>query len=78
MTKYERAYWLADMIQAYGDYAKEAGELLKKQADEIERLRKTLAGISEADYRVRDENVGPEVFVAWAKSRATHALKGDE
>jgi len=35
----DRAYWLADKIPAYGDYAKEAALVLCQQADEIERLR---------------------------------------
>lgn len=39
MTGKDLAYWLADKIPALGDYAKEAAEVLRKQADEIERLR---------------------------------------
>lgn len=38
MAGKELAYWLADKIPALGDYAKEAAEVLRKQADEIERL----------------------------------------
>lgn len=33
------AYWLADKIPAFGDYAKEAADVLRKQADEIDALR---------------------------------------
>jgi hypothetical protein len=40
----DRAYWLADKIPAYGDYAKEAALVLRQQADEIERLRAELIG----------------------------------
>jgi hypothetical protein len=39
VTPHEKAYWLADKIPAYGDYAKEAALILMRQADEIERLR---------------------------------------
>jgi len=42
MTPHEKAYWLADKIPAYGDYAKEAAWLLKRQAAEIEQLRGAL------------------------------------
>lgn len=45
MTDNERAYWLADKIPACGDYAKEAARMLKKQADEIERMRDALERI---------------------------------
>lgn len=36
MTNAERAEWLADIIPAYGDYAKEAAVFLRKYA-ELER-----------------------------------------
>lgn len=39
----DRAYWLADKIPSYGDYAKEAALVLRQQADEIERLREVAA-----------------------------------
>ena len=39
MSDKEKAYWLADKIPAYGDYAKEAADILRKQADEIEKLK---------------------------------------
>jgi len=45
MTPREYAGWLADKIQAYGDYAKEAASVLIRQADEIERLRDAKADI---------------------------------
>lgn len=45
MTDHERAYWLADKIPAYGDYAKEAACVLRKQADEIDRLTRELADL---------------------------------
>lgn len=38
MTPHEKAYWLADKICIGGDYCKEAADILKRQADEIERL----------------------------------------
>ena len=38
MDDYEKAYWLADKIPAYGDYAKEAAAVLKRQADRIRKL----------------------------------------
>lgn len=39
MTPREYAGWLADKIPAYGDYAKEAGAVLVRQADDIEALQ---------------------------------------
>lgn len=45
MTNHDKAHWLADKIPAYGDYAKEAALVLRKQADEIERLREALAAL---------------------------------
>lgn len=42
MKDKDLAYWLADKIPAYGDYAKEAALVLRQQSDEIERLRSTL------------------------------------
>ena len=38
----EKAYWIADKIHAYGDYAKEAAMILQQQADEIEDLENIL------------------------------------
>lgn len=40
MRGIDQAYWLADKIPAYGDYAKEAANVLRRQADDIERLHK--------------------------------------
>lgn len=37
-SRKEYVGWLADKIPAYGDYAKEAAQVLRQQADEIERL----------------------------------------
>lgn len=37
MSDKDRAYWLADKIPAYGDYAKEAAFVLRQQADRIEQ-----------------------------------------
>lgn len=71
----DKAYWLADKILAYGDYAKEAAEVLRQQADEIERLRETLVGIKDADWRKWQELASPDEFVRWAKARANHALE---
>ena len=45
-----------------------------KQAAEIDRLRETLVGIANADWRKWEELASPEEFVRWAKSRANHAL----
>lgn len=42
MTPKEHAEWLADKIPAYGDYAKEAALVLRRQAAEIERLQNAL------------------------------------
>jgi hypothetical protein len=43
-------------------------------ANEIERLRETLEGIANADWRNWEELASPDEFVRWAKSRAQHAL----
>lgn len=40
MRGIDQAYWLADKIPAYGDYAKEAANVLRRQAHELERLHK--------------------------------------
>ena len=40
MRGIDQAYWLADKIPAYGDYAKEAANVLRRQAYELERLHK--------------------------------------
>ena len=45
MTPKEKAYWLADKIPAYGDYAKEAAQVLCRQADEIDRLQTALRSV---------------------------------
>jgi hypothetical protein len=45
----DRAYWLADKIPAYGDYAREAALVLQQQADEIERMRALIADIKAWD-----------------------------
>ena len=47
MTDKEHAYWLADKIPAYGDYAKEAAQVLQLQADEIERLQARVAELEQ-------------------------------
>lgn len=38
-TDTEQAEWLADKLPAYGDYAKEAAELLRKLAGELSAIR---------------------------------------
>ena len=40
MRGIDQAYWLADKIPAYGDYAKEAANVLRRQAYELESLHK--------------------------------------
>lgn len=40
MRGIDQACWLADKIPAYGDYAKEAANVLRRQAYELERLHK--------------------------------------
>ncbi len=40
MRGIDQACWLADKIPAYGDYAKEAANVLRRQAHELERLHK--------------------------------------
>ena len=57
----DQAYWLADKIPAYGDYAKEAAFVLRRQADEIERLHTLLS------------ECAPHVFSA---AEAEHLLDG--
>ena len=39
----EYAYWLADKIQAFGDYGKDCAYCLREQADRIERLEHLVA-----------------------------------
>ena len=42
--------------------------------EEIGRLRQTLHGIADADWRGWGEMASPDEYVQWAKSRARHAL----
>lgn len=42
--------------------------------EENRRLRETLQGIVDADWRKWQELASPEEFVRWAKARANHAL----
>jgi len=43
--------------------------------EELTRLRETLQGIADADWRRWEELATPDEFVRWAKSRAAHALR---
>lgn len=43
--------------------------------EELIRLRETLQGIADADWRRWEELAAPEEFVRWAKARAMHALR---
>lgn len=47
-------------------------------ASEVERLRATLRGIADADWRQWGEFANPGEFVTWAQSRANHALSKRE
>lgn len=53
MTDYEKAGWLADKIPAYGDYAKCAANLLRKQADQIVTISAALLECEEEVRRLR-------------------------
>lgn len=44
------------------------------QAVDLERVRNTLQGIVDADWRKWEELATADEFVRWAKSRAAHAL----
>lgn len=60
-----------------GPFARDGAETratMKLAADEIERMRETLHGIANADWRTWEELASPSEFVAWAKSRARHTL----
>ena len=55
-----------------------AKRLLKhgiETSKELQRLRETLQGIADADWRRWGDLATPEEFVRWAKSRAAHALR---
>jgi hypothetical protein len=43
--------------------------------EELARLRETLQGIADADWRRWEELATPDEFVRWAKSRAAAALR---
>ena len=45
---------------------------------ELKRLRETLQGIAEADWRKWEELASPDEFVRWAKARATHAMRPND
>ena len=68
-----RALRGSGMTSAVGEYTPDE---LWEALDDVERLRATLRGIVEADYRKWWELAHPEEFVRWAKSRAAHALAG--
>lgn len=51
---------------------------VRRMDAEICRMRETLEGIANADWRKWEELASPEEFVRWAKSRATHALASDK
>lgn len=61
MRGIDQAYWLADKIPAYGDYAKEAANVLRRQADDIESMHALLS------------ECAPHVFSA---AEAEHLLDG--
>ena len=65
----DQAYWLADKIPAYGDYAKEAANVLRRQADDIERLHKE-------NEKLRRVVKASEEFVS-AESSAASALSDE-
>ena len=64
MTGKDRAYWLADKIPAYGDYAKEAAISLRIQADEIEHLR---ARIDALMFEHCPDEMTPEQIAEWER-----------
>ena len=46
--------------------------------EELARLRETLQGIADADWRRWEELATTDEFVRWAKSRAAHALRPNQ
>lgn len=69
---------LADNPNAEAADVDVAKRLLKhgiEALEELKRLRETLQGIADADWRKWEELATPEEFVRWAKSRAMHALR---
>ena len=57
------------------DVAKRLLEHGIEALEELKRLRETLQGIADADWRKWEELATPEEFVRWAKARAMHALR---
>ena len=60
-----------------GPYARDDAETratMEQAADQIERMRVTLQGIAEANWRTWDELASPHEFVSWAQNLARHAL----
>jgi len=49
MDKKEYAYWLADKLPACGDFWKEAVAVLRRQADENEKMRRAIEYVLEDD-----------------------------
>ena len=72
---------LADNPNAEAADVDVAKRLLKhgiEALEELKRLRETLQGIADADWRKWEELAAPEEFVRWAKSRAMHALRPND
>ena len=53
----------------------ECQQELDAKSAEVERLRETLTGIRDADWREWEDMAAPEEFVTWAKNRARAALE---
>lgn len=71
---------LADQFECHAlsrsiDDVEAAGRAMRAAKDTIERMRQTLLGIVEADWRHWQELADPNEFVRWAKARANHALQ---
>ena len=58
----------------YEEVHKHLAPLARDLEREIARLRETLQGIADADWRKWEELASPHEFVRWAKARALHAL----
>jgi hypothetical protein len=74
----QKAHNETDALRQRLMLAEHHASIMKALAEELsrqhDRMRETLQGIADADWRKWEDLASPEEFVTWAKRRAIHAL----